>query len=543
MASLVVKILCVVCMYGFGPLHNNFVHGATDSSLAWDIRIRETLNKLQTRPCWGRSRGSQCDDSIIVGMDTRKMRLFTAEGQKKSILRVVLPDRRQRRLTARSHRNDSYDAVFVLDPYPDTNFGHVVFIFLVDFDVNQTVCRNMNGVPVNTGRKECIRRAEKVHCKNRIAHRQVKCEINFIPLVHSVNDGKRKQLLHCHESLTTRQFASCGKRDVQDELSLPCNVNSVQGCSLGKRPKSQDSCSYTTCDHAVLVSGGWNPDANHPRYRRNLHQMWKLLHLEVHYKKEKIVTFFGQGQKEELFDGQRDNSFFASSPTGVKEYIKKLCRARNCADSITLYLTGPSTSDGALLFQDNGDGITDDSELYTPKQLLEDVKNCSATRLFIVADYSYSGAMINRITSRMRRHPDQFRNLVAISSSSWNEYSWKSEFTEAFVKQNKERRKTKCVADVFEEIKQKFHRIGALSTPQKTPRDGGKSNITYTTLSGRSCNETWFTAKMAKPCQLIPIDKWRRKPSQNDDFASWGRADEDWPDESKHAELSNNIFL
>lgn len=156
MASLLVKILCVVCMYGFGPLHNNFVHGATDSSLAWDIRIRETLNKLQTRPCWGRSRGSQCDDSIIVGMDTRKMRLFTAEGQKKSILRVVLPDRRQRRLTARSHRNDSYDAVFVLDPYPDTNFGHVVFIFLVDFDVNQTVCRNMNGVPVNTGELEGV---------------------------------------------------------------------------------------------------------------------------------------------------------------------------------------------------------------------------------------------------------------------------------------------------------------------------------------------------------------------------------------------------
>ena len=156
MASLLVKILCVVCMYGFGPLNSNFVHGATDSSLAWDIRIRETLNKLQTRPCWGRSRGSQCDDSMIVGMDTRKMRLFIAQGQKKSSLRVVLPDRRQRRLTSRSHRNDSYDAVFVLDPYPDTNFGHVVFIFLVDFDVNQTVCRNMNGVPVNTGESEGV---------------------------------------------------------------------------------------------------------------------------------------------------------------------------------------------------------------------------------------------------------------------------------------------------------------------------------------------------------------------------------------------------
>lgn len=67
-----------------------------------------------------------------------------------------------------------------------------------------------------------------------------------------------------------------------------------------------------------------------------------------------------------------------------------------------------------------------------------------------MADYSYSGAMVNRITSRMRRHPDQFKNLVATSSGSWDEYSWKSEFTDAFVRHNKEGRRTKCVADVFE---------------------------------------------------------------------------------------------
>ena len=113
-----------------------------------------------------------------------------------------------------------------------------------------------------------------------------------------------------------------------------------------------------------------------------------------------------------------------------------------------LYLTGPSKSDGSLLFWDNGNGLTDDSELYTPRQLLEDVKNCSAKRLFIVADYSYSGAMINKIKSRMGRHPEHFRNLVAISSTSWNEYSWRSDFTEAFVKHNKEGKTTKCVTDI-----------------------------------------------------------------------------------------------
>lgn len=147
---------------------------------------------------------------------------------------------------------------------------------------------------------------------------------------------------------------------------------------------------------------------------------------------------------------QRDKSYAVNSAITAKEYIKKLCGSSLCVDTATLYLTGPSKSDGSLLFWDNGNGLTDDSELYSPRELLEDVKNCSAKRLFIVADYSYSGAMINKIKSRMERHPALYRNLVAISSTSWNQSSWRSDFTEAFVKHSKEGMTTKCVTDVVE---------------------------------------------------------------------------------------------
>ena len=147
---------------------------------------------------------------------------------------------------------------------------------------------------------------------------------------------------------------------------------------------------------------------------------------------------------------QRDRSYAVNSASSAKEYIKKLCASSLCADTVTLYLTGPSKSDGSLLFWDNGNGLTDDSELYSPKELLEDVKNCSAGRLFIVADYSYSGAMVNKIKSRMERHPGHYRNLVAISSTSWNQSSWRSDFAEAFVKHTKEIMTTKCVTDVVE---------------------------------------------------------------------------------------------
>ena len=141
----------MVAIYSASLQSNISVHGMEDSSQTWETRVRSTLALLQNHSCWGLSKGSQCNLSIFNNLDTRKIRLFTAEGQKK--LRVVLPDRKLRRLSPRSPRNDSYDAVFVLDPFPDGNFGHTVFIFLVSYGVNQTVCnKSMNGAHIFTSK-------------------------------------------------------------------------------------------------------------------------------------------------------------------------------------------------------------------------------------------------------------------------------------------------------------------------------------------------------------------------------------------------------
>lgn len=490
----VIKVICVVAIYSASLQSNISVHGMEDSSQTWETRVRSTLALLQNHSCWGLSKGSQCNLSIFNNLDTRKIRLFTAEGQKK--LRVVLPDRKLRRLSPRSPRNDSYDAVFVLDPFPDGNFGHTVFIFLVSYGVNQTVCnKSMNGAHIFTNRNECIRRAEKRHCKNSL---RLKCEINFIPLVYEKSDSSHKQLLNCRPELNTLRFADCRARE---SFSLPCSGNSVR-CPPG--PVAPEKiCTVERCDHAVLIAGGWNSDTSHPRYRNNLHNVWKLLHHNMKYRKSNIVTFFGQGRKDELALHQRDKSYPVKKATVVKEYVKKLCQSLTCVDTITLYMTGPANGDGALLFWDNGNGITEDSaELYTPKQLLEDIKNCQAKRIFIVADYSYSGALINKIRGRIRRHPDQFPNLVAISSSSGREYTLRSDFTDAFVKHNKEGRTTKCVADVFKGIRQEFQAKSALSTPDIVRANSSVSN---TTLSGNPCNEPWNKANERLSCQRITI--------------------------------------
>ena len=126
--------------------------------------------------------------------------------------------------------------------------------------------------------------------------RKVKCEIGFIPLVYSEDDETQTQLLECRQRVKTLSFAKCG---AQEDFPPRCRVNSV-GCSDGARPVPPDGvCTYKMCDHAVLVSGGWDPFTSRPHYRKNLHNVWKLLHSVMRYEKDKIVTFFGQGQKEE----------------------------------------------------------------------------------------------------------------------------------------------------------------------------------------------------------------------------------------------------
>lgn len=142
------KIICALSISA--SLQSSItVHGFQDSADNWEIRVRTTLNQLQARPCrfW---RESECHSSVFTNIDTHKMKLYIAEGHKR--LRVILPDRKRWRLTPHAHRNNSYDAVFVLDPFPEASFGHLVFIFLVDYDVNQTTCHKLNGVHIFTSK-------------------------------------------------------------------------------------------------------------------------------------------------------------------------------------------------------------------------------------------------------------------------------------------------------------------------------------------------------------------------------------------------------
>ena len=115
----------------------------------WETRVNATLAFLRTRPCWGLLRGVQCDRTIPFNIADRNMSLYTAErSENQAKLKAVLADKKYRRLTDFSYQ---YDAVLVLDPLPDANFGHIVFVFLVNFDKDRTACGRINGVHIFTG--------------------------------------------------------------------------------------------------------------------------------------------------------------------------------------------------------------------------------------------------------------------------------------------------------------------------------------------------------------------------------------------------------
>jgi len=54
------------------------------------------------------------------------------------VLQVILPDES---LSSVSHE----DAVLVLDPYPEANFGHLIVIFYISTDMSRASCLRQGG--------------------------------------------------------------------------------------------------------------------------------------------------------------------------------------------------------------------------------------------------------------------------------------------------------------------------------------------------------------------------------------------------------------
>ncbi|KAF1382925.1 hypothetical protein PFLUV_G00148880 [Perca fluviatilis] len=340
----------------------------------------------------------------------------------------------------------AHDAVLVLDPSPGENFGHPVVLFYVDVNVTKKRCSHLDGIYLG---EECLTLALKGRCQNQLKRRQAGperlmgnghgrlaggalrgstittsggsrlveravgrlCEVHFLPLVVGVGDSNRTQRLRCVDHA---EFARCPQPLPMGSPSLP-----VSSCELNKNTRrchqqplaTHLSCRlYQTCDHAVLISGGWQQQMTFQRHVQNLQKFYRMLQNNG-FHKEHIKTFFASsGQLPEDVEGV----YSATEKAVIRNHVSYICRKQHCADTLVLYLNSPTRNDGTMLLWDaNLNGIADPKERYSVNELLADLAGCRATRVLLFVDQSYSGVLSKRL-----RGSQKHLNVVLIQSQT-----------------------------------------------------------------------------------------------------------------------------
>ncbi|KAM7303066.1 uncharacterized protein ISCGN_018574 [Ixodes scapularis] len=408
----------------------------------------------------------------------------------------------------------SHDAVLVLDPFPEAGFGHLVAVFFVDLGWTQLQCQVNGGYRLEEG--ECLSIALKDRCQNLLGGhggyrgRSLvrRCEIHFLPLVHLEDEEphQSKQRLRCRPDVAG--FAPCPELRPQNEtdflLCNPVRVN-TQRCSTTQEMALTRCRLFETCDQALLLSGGWDrlssPVAGG---LANLRDVYAML-TRFGFKSNNVRAFYANGADGRYVSGDADDILYPSAlKLALRYHLQRLCLTSHCADSLFVYLNSPTFSDGSSLLWDvDGNGQADEEEIYSIRELLFDLKNCSAKQVVVVADQNFSGELA-RAFARSKHHG----NVLFFGSSQKEEYSWRSELTRHWTAYDHSHA---CVRDVQEEA--------ASKVPSSSPvtYDGSQRSI-QKTIFGAPCDvfppySQEELEELHFGCQNIPPSVWRRRPT------------------------------
>ncbi|XP_062862722.1 uncharacterized protein si:ch211-67e16.11 [Trichomycterus rosablanca] len=412
---------------------------------------------------------------------------------------------------------NAHDAVLVLDPSPGESFGHPVLLFYVDFTVTKKKCAHMEGIYLG---EECMTLALKTRCQNQLKRRRSRsdrsmararvrksavsrlshverssglCEIHFLPRVVGVKDSNRTQRLRC---VDLPEFAKCPQPLPLTSPSVP-----ISSCELNKNTRrchqqplaTHLSCRlYQTCDHAVLLSGGWQEQITYQRHVQNLLHFYQML-MNNGFHKDHIKTFFaGNGQ---VAAKEAEGMYPATEKEVIRNHISYICRKQHCADTLVLYLNSPTRNDGTMLLWDRNDnGIADLKERYTVGELLADLAGCRASRVLLFVEQSYTGVLTKRLKSSFKH----LNVVVLLNSLPWGNTAqfWASLHP------------SHCLTD----------HLSKNAVIPRLAEDG--TSLLNVTLAGAPCNGTppLTEAEIRKEymgCQNLPTALWhhgRRKP-------------------------------
>ncbi|XP_048861854.1 uncharacterized protein si:ch211-67e16.11 [Brienomyrus brachyistius] len=408
-----------------------------------------------------------------------------------------------------------HDGVLVLDPSPGENFGHPVVIFYVDFNVTKKKCGHRDGIFLG---EECMTLALNSRCQNQLKPRQSRsermgrkgrarrgmearpgraerseglCEIHFLPQVVLARNRSKIQQLYC---AALQDFARC-----PEPLPISISTVPISNCELNKNTRrchqqplaTHLSCRlYQTCDHAVLLSGGWQQQITYRQHVNNLQIFYSMLRNNG-FHKDHIKTFFaGNGLDPEEVEGV----YPATEKEVIRNHISYVCRKQHCADTFVLYLNNPTRNDGTMLLWDsNHNGIADPMERYTVSELLVDLAGCRARRVLLFVEQSYSTTLAKRLRGSLK-HVN-----VALLGSAYRTQTasfWGSLHP------------SHCLIEHLDQVP---------ATPQPVNSSPELLNVT---LAGAPCNLTppLTEAEMRKQymgCQNLPTALWYQRQNQD----------------------------
>lgn len=419
---------------------------------------------------------------------------------------AVLPDE------ALTHAGD-HDAVLVFDPFPGAAFGHLVVVFFVDLGWTQLQCQVNGGYYIREG--ECMSLALKSRCHNlleghhharktkRLARR---CEMLFLPLVHPAEEEphRSRQQLRCRDDIPG--FAPCPilhpLNEVEFLICNPVKVNS-QRCSTTHDALQTQCRLFETCDQAVLLSGGWDRLTSPASGSINdLKLVYDTLRRHG-FGKNNIKVFYANGAQGNYVTGDQNQLLYPSAlKLTLRYHLQRLCQSNQCADSLVVYLNSPVLPDGSSLLWDvDGNGQADEEETYSFKELLFDIKNCSAGQVVLLADQNFSGELA-RALARSKLHG----NVLFFGSTEKDEYSWRSELTRHWASSDH-------AGTCLREVQQAAPKTVTHSSP--VTYDASQGNI-HKTLTGAPCDvfppySQQELEDLYYGCQNVPSSLWRAR--------------------------------
>ncbi|XP_064614583.1 uncharacterized protein LOC135478242 [Liolophura sinensis] len=428
-------------------------------------------------------------------------------------------------------RSGPKDGVVVLDPYPKANFGHLVLVFFIEKNIMREVCERQGGHFAGYG--DCLTLALKKRCKNALERTKRRrnmarrCEVNFLPAVmlNAGDDRKmytlgRKSYLKCYE---LKGFAPCPElRPLNETSELICNPlrDNTQRCSTTHETVHTSCRVFEICDQAVIISGGWNRLMSTKRHKNNA---WNFFHMlrDNGFLRRNIKIFFANGAKGGEQDVEERHSVHpAAMKLALRYHIQKICKSPHCVDSFVIYMNSPAKNDGTSLLWDlNGDGLAEDSEKYTVRELKHDLHKCAARQVHIVVDQSYGG-VISEAFKKSKHHS----NVIVMSGTRSNEYAFNNEYTNHWLSYNSSQVATKCSQNIHEES------VGSVrnSTPDIQE---GHEGVVKATIFGAPCDvRPPFTRRELRQeylgCQNLPTAVWlmkvfRTRQSDSDRSGLW----------------------